>query len=69
MQKPLVFNRFLNKKWKSKENAVLTNKLTLVKSEVDIKCPESYITFKTKLKRENPMINRCNLMLIPSKSL
>jgi len=60
MQKPLVFNRYLNKKWKEKENNLLANKLVVVKAQIDIACPESYITFKTKLKRDNPMVNQCN---------
>ena len=57
MQKPLVFNRFLKRKWKEKENAYLAGKLDLVKSQVDLKCPESYINYQTKLKREKPMNN------------
>lgn len=57
MQKPLVFNRFLKRKWKENENNLLAHKLDLVKSQVDFKCPTSYITYQTKLKREKPMTN------------
>lgn len=59
MQRPIVFNRYLNKKWKEEENALLANKLTLVRSLVDIKCPVSFINYKTKLKRDKPMQNIC----------
>lgn len=59
MQKPVVFNRYLNRKWKEEENTLLANKLTLVKSLVDIRCPKSYINYKTKLKRDKPMHSIC----------
>lgn len=59
MHKPVIFNRYLGRKWKEKENHLLANKLTLVKSQVDTKCPVSYVNYKTKLKRENPMTNLC----------
>jgi len=57
MQKPIVFNRFLNKKWKAKENSFLEHKITLVRAEIDVRCPNSYMNFKTKLKRENPKMS------------
>ena len=59
MNKPIVFNKYLNWKWKEKENHLLADKLDLVKSQVDIKCPTSYINYQTKLKREKPMKNIC----------
>lgn len=59
MHKPVVFNRYLNRKWKEKENNIMANRLDDVKSQVDLKCPPSYITFQTKLKREKPMMNIC----------
>ena len=57
MQKPLVFNRYLNKKWKEEENSLLANKLGLVRSQVDLRCPNSYTIYQTKLKRDKPMSN------------
>lgn len=59
MQKPVVFNRYLKKKWNEEENSILANKLKLVKSLVDYKCPVSYINYKTKLKREKPLNSIC----------
>lgn len=57
MQRPVIFNKHLNRKWKEKENEYMANRLDFIKSEVDLKCPQSYITFKTKLKREKPINN------------
>ncbi len=63
MQKPLVFNRFLKRKWKEKENSYMANKLDLVKSQVDIKCPPSYTNYQTKLKRDKPLTNICKSII------
>ena len=51
MYKPPVFNRYLNKKWNEKDNDIMIQKLSNAKSNLDKDCPESYLFFKTKLKK------------------
>jgi hypothetical protein len=51
MYKPLVFNRYLNRKWHEEENEKLLNKLNNVKPKVNPSCPESYVFYKTKFKK------------------
>jgi hypothetical protein len=61
MQKPLVFNRYLNKKWNEKENDVMINKLNGVKSKVNVQCPESFVFYKTQFRKSQMHVNECNL--------
>ncbi len=51
MQKPVVFNRHLNKKWGEKENDIMVNKLSKVKAKIDVRCPESFVFYKTQFKK------------------
>lgn len=60
MQKPIVFNRYLNKKWKEEDNETMLNKLSQVKIKVNIKCPESFHFYKTQFKRTQVRNNECN---------
>jgi hypothetical protein len=63
MQKPLVFNRHLTKKWAEKDNDLMTNKLTSVKTKVDVRCPESFFFYKTQFKKTQVRNNRCKKFL------
>jgi hypothetical protein len=58
MQKPVVFNRHLNRKWGEKENEIMVSKLTKAKPHVDMRCPESFMFYKTQFKKA-PAINDC----------
>lgn len=57
MQKPVVFNRYLNKRWGEENNMKIANKLETIRPMIDIKCPLSYKVFKTKLKREKSLVD------------
>jgi hypothetical protein len=56
MQKPVVFNRHLNKKWKEKENDIMIKKLSQAKPQINMKCPESFEFYKTQFKA-TPQVN------------
>ncbi len=61
MYKTPIFNRYLNKKWNDKENDIMIQKLIQAKSTVNQACPESYVFFKTKLKKpKQSAIESCN---------
>ena len=64
MQKPIIFNRNLNKKWGEKENDIMVDKLINVKSKVDMKCPESFVFYKTQFKKSQAHTNDRKLDLI-----
>jgi hypothetical protein len=51
MQKPVVFNRFLQKKWNDHENEMMLNKLLNAKSSLNKDCPESFTFFQKKNKK------------------
>ena len=51
MQKPPIFNRYLNKKWNDIENDIMVQKLSQAKPTINQACPESYNFFKNKLKK------------------
>ena len=51
MQKPIVLNRFLQKKWNDQENEIMINKLINAKSSLNQECPESYNFFQKKQKK------------------
>ncbi len=55
----MVFNRHLNRKWGEKENDIMIDKLINVKCKVDIKCPESFIFFKTQFKKTQSINHDC----------
>ena len=64
MYKTPIFNRYLNKKWNEKENDIMIQKLTQAKPTVNQECPESYVFFKTKLKKPKlSAIESCNYHL------
>ena len=46
MQKPIVLNRFLQKKWSDQDNDMMINKLLNAKSSLNKNCPESYNLFQ-----------------------
>ena len=50
MQKPIICNRYLNKKWNDQENEIMINKLINAKSTLNKECPESYKYFQKKQK-------------------
>ena len=56
MQKPVIFNRYLTRKWKDEENSKMACKLGMVKPVINLKCPESYTTFKT-LKKDRQLVS------------
>ena len=41
----------------------MVNKLNNAKSTLDMKCPESYIFFKKKMKKTVPYDEQCNLWI------
>jgi hypothetical protein len=59
MHKPVVFNRYLNKKWNEEDNEKMVEKLTSVKSKVNTSCPESYSFYKHNFKRSKRYTNNC----------
>jgi hypothetical protein len=59
MHKPIVFNRYLNKKWNEKENDVMLERMSNVKSKVNVQCPESFNFYKTQFKKTQVRNNRC----------
>lgn len=64
MYKPPIFNRYLNKKWNDIENDTMINKLLNARSSIDKGCPESYVFFKTKFKKQQKIsfLDSCNLL-------
>jgi hypothetical protein len=62
MQKPIVFNRKLHKKWAEEENIFMMNKLNNVKAKVDIYCPESYVFYQTQFRKTQARNNKCKLL-------
>jgi len=63
MQKPMIFNRTLNKKWAEHENNLMINKLNNVKAKVNINCPESYYFYQTQFKKTQARSNRCKFLI------
>jgi hypothetical protein len=59
MQKPIVFNRHLNKKWGEKDNDIMIKKLNGVKPKIDKRCPESFMFYKTQFKRTQVHTGEC----------
>jgi hypothetical protein len=60
MYKPIVFNRYLNKKWSEEDNEKMLEKLTCVRSKVNTSCPESYHFHKHNFKHAQKYKNNCN---------
>ncbi len=61
MYKPPIFNRYLSKKWNDHDNETMIQKLSQARSSVDKACPESYVFFKTKFKKNTPkVVDSCN---------
>ena len=59
MQKPIVFNRHLNKKWGEKENDIMISKLIKAKPTIDVRCPESFVFYKTQFRKSQVNSNEC----------
>ena len=53
MQKPLILNEILFRKYCEEQNKYLKTKLKKVKPIVNSNCPESFIFFKNKYQRNN----------------
>ena len=64
MYRPIVFNRYLNEKWNTKNNEIMIDKLKNVKAKVNMKCPESFFFYKTGFHRTSARNNRCKELLI-----
>ncbi len=61
MYKPSIFNRYLNKKWNDQDNDTMIHKLSKAKSSVDKACPESYVFFQKKIKKQAVSVkDKCN---------
>lgn len=56
MQKPIVSNRFLHKKWNEQENEMMINKLINAKSSLNKGCPESFTFFQKKQKKQKTSV-------------
>ncbi len=61
MQKQYILNRKLNAINYKKQNNILYHKITRAKSLLNIKCPESFLFFKSKDFKKGLTKNMCNL--------
>ncbi|MCQ2821409.1 MAG: hypothetical protein MJ252_29465 [archaeon] len=57
MQKPIVFNRFLNEKYSVENNLLMKTKLEKVKPKINMKCPESFAFYKNQFRRTSQRDN------------
>ncbi len=57
MYKPPILNRYIHRRANQETNNYLTNKLYNVKSNVDVKCPESFTFYKLSLRKNNTHAN------------
>ena len=60
MHKPIVSNRFLQKKWNDQDNETMINKLLNAKSSLNKKCPESYTFFQKRNKKCKNSLNEAS---------
>lgn len=68
MHKPVVLNKYLDRKWSENENEKMLKRLTNVKKSVDINCPESFKYFKER-KKEIHHFADCNNFIKSSKRI
>lgn len=64
MLKPVVGNRYLDKKLKEKENDLMINKLNGVKAKINVKCPESFYFYKTQFKKTQMRTNESKFHIL-----
>lgn len=60
MKKMKVLNLKIEKEYQKEQNKYLYNKLKTVKPSVNIKCPESYVFYKTVFKKKGIFKNLGN---------
>ena len=60
MKKMKILNLKIEKKCQNEQNKYLYNKLKAAKPIVNIKCPESYIFYKTVFQKKGIFKNICN---------